>query len=141
MYNNDVQFFIDCGLPFKIIRRLLGKNFKRTTKCNYCKILFTYTQTTRPRTTCNVCVNNELQGKDRTREIVRRRDNWTCQDCGKKWVLGQRRFDVHHLNGLCGKKSLKYDKISEIDGLITLCHKCHFNRPEHKSKKKYLKNI
>lgn len=78
---------------------------------------------------------NQLSGKDRTREIVRIRDNRTCQDCGKKWEEGTRRFDVHHLNGLCGKKSQSYDKISEIGGLITLCHKCHFNRPEHATKK------
>lgn len=44
---------------------------------------------------------------------------------------GRRLFDIHHLNGLCGKKSKGYDRVSEIDGLITLCHKCHYNRPEH----------
>ena len=77
-----------------------------------------------------------LQGIDRTREMVRKRDDWTCQDCGKKWVEGKRRFDCHHLNGLCGKKSKKYDKISEMDEMITLCHKCHFNRPEHKTRRK-----
>ena len=72
-----------------------------------------------------------FQGMDYTREKVRIRDNQTCQNCGKIWVDGQRKFDVHHLNGLCGKKSRKYDKVSEMDGLITLCHKCHFNHPEH----------
>lgn len=77
-----------------------------------------------------------FEGKDRTREAVRQRDNYTCQDCLKIWGLGERRFDVHHLNGLCGKKSLKYDRISEINGLVTLCHKCHFNRPEHTLQKK-----
>jgi hypothetical protein len=75
-------------------------------------------------------------GRDRTREKVRERDNRICQDCGKKWESGKRRFDVHHLNGLCGKKSLSYDKMSEMEGLITLCHKCHYNRPEHRSNKK-----
>lgn len=79
-----------------------------------------------------------LQGTDRTREKVRVRDKYMCQDCGKKWIEGNRRFDVHHLNGLCGKKSKKYDKISDMGGLITLCHKCHFNRPEHKSNRKLL---
>jgi 5-methylcytosine-specific restriction endonuclease McrA len=74
------------------------------------------------------------KGRDLNREKVRVRDNHTCQDCGKKWEEGQRRFDVHHLNNLCGKKSRGYDKISEMDILITLCHKCHFNRPEHKTK-------
>lgn len=75
-----------------------------------------------------------IEGANRTREIVRRRDNWTCQSCHKKWTIGNRRFDVHHLNGLCGKRSRKYDKVSEIAGLITLCHKCHFNHLEHSNK-------
>lgn len=74
-----------------------------------------------------------LQGKDRTREVVRLRDEHTCQMCKKVWKesTSKRRFDVHHLGGLCGKKSRKYDRLSEIDGLITLCHKCHYNHPEH----------
>lgn len=67
----------------------------------------------------------EISGRDRTRELVRIRDNHTCQKCGEKWLEGNRRFDIHHLNGLCGKRSRKYDKVSEIDGLITYCHKCH----------------
>lgn len=75
-----------------------------------------------------------LEGRDLHREKVRVRDNHTCQDCGVKWEQGKRRFDIHHLNGLCGKKSKGYDYVSDIAGLITLCHKCHFNRPEHKSK-------
>lgn len=67
--------------------------------------------------------------RDRTREIVRIRDKHTCQMCGKIWVIGTRRFDVHHLNGFCGKKSLAYDRVKDIDGLITLCHKCHYKHP------------
>lgn len=85
-----------------------------------------------------------LQGRDFVRETVRKRDKHTCQNkkCGKKWIIGQRRFDVHHLNGMCGKKSRGYDKISEIIGLITLCHKCHYNRPEHRCKSKtFRKNL
>ena len=83
-----------------------------------------------------------LGGRERTRMIVRLRDDFTCQDCKKFRTpdmaksTGKRLFDIHHLNNLCGKKSRKYDKVSEIDGLITLCHKCHFNRPEHTTKKK-----
>ncbi len=71
------------------------------------------------------------QGIDFTREKVRIRDNQICQECGKKWIEGQRKFDIHHLNGLCGKKTHKYDKVSEMGGLLTLCHKCHYNRPDH----------
>lgn len=73
-------------------------------------------------------------GRDLNREKVRIRDKHTCQDCKRVWDGKERRFDVHHLNNLCGKKSRSYDKVSEIHDLITLCHKCHFNRPEHTSK-------
>lgn len=75
-----------------------------------------------------------IKGRDRTRELVRIRDRHLCQDCGQKWEEGKRKFDIHHLNGLCGKKSRSYDKVSDMEGLVTLCHKCHFNRPEHTMK-------
>jgi hypothetical protein len=75
--------------------------------------------------------DKELSGRDLNREKVRQRDNHTCQDCKKKWSEGARRFDVHHLDGLCGKKSRKYDKCDDLNRLITLCHRCHFKRPDH----------
>lgn len=75
-----------------------------------------------------------LEGQDRVREIIRRRDNWTCQICGKKWKESQRRFDVHHID--CKKeKSKQYDIWEkEKNNMITLCHKCHLNIPEHRRK-------
>jgi len=85
--------------------------------------------------------SNKLQGISFTREKARIRDNQTCQDCGKNWKCGERKFDIHHLNGLCGKKSKKYDRISDIDSLITLCHKCHFNRYDHTFSKKNLLTV
>lgn len=75
-----------------------------------------------------------FQGKDRTRELVRIRDNRTCQNCKRVWQDGERRFDVHHLNGVCGKKSNKYDSVSEMDGLITYCHRCHMTLDEVRKK-------
>lgn len=71
------------------------------------------------------------EGRERARSLVRARDKQTCQSCKKEWVPGNRSFDVHHLNGLCGKKSRGYDSILDLTGLITLCHKCHFNHPQH----------
>ena len=66
------------------------------------------------------------RGRDYTRELARQRDNRTCQNCAKKWLIGQRRFDIHHIVG-CGTRSMEYDKTSELDNLITYCHKCHLN--------------
>ena len=75
-----------------------------------------------------------MGGRGHNRMRVRERDNFTCQDCGEirtpetATKQGKRLFDVHHLNGLCGKKSKGYDTVSELGVLITLCHKCHYNR-------------
>lgn len=74
-------------------------------------------------------------GREFTREKVRIRDNHTCQKCGKKWEEDQRRFDIHHLSGDCGRFSLGYDKTENLDNLITLCHKCHLNLEEVKEKR------
>ena len=76
--------------------------------------------------------NNWIKsGRDYVRELVRIRDGRTCQRCGKGWCRSKRRLDVHHLNGLCGKKSRAYDRLADMPGLITLCHKCHL---KHHSK-------
>lgn len=76
-------------------------------------------------------------GNCRTRELVRHRDNYTCQMCKRVWEEGMRRFDVHHLNGLCGKLSRKYDRVANMENMTTLCHKCHFSHPEHSQKNDY----
>lgn len=70
-------------------------------------------------------------GREFINELVRSRDNHTCQICGKKWQEGQRRFDVHHTDeALDGKNRFKgileYNR-KNFDKLITLCHKCHLN--------------
>ena len=73
--------------------------------------------------------------KDRYRELVRIRDNYTCQNCGKKWEKGMRRFDVHHLdeeresaenNPKLKNTVCKWDR-EHMDRMITYCHKCHLN--------------
>ena len=74
----------------------------------------------------------KLQGRDKNREKARIRDKHICRDCGNKWEKGKRRLDCHHINGLCGKKSRRYDK--NINDLITLCHKCHYNRHDRSEK-------
>ena len=87
----------------------------------------------------------KFSGIERTRMLVRIRDNFACQNCGAVRTIEESRkrkkrlFDVHHIDGLCGKKSRQYDKISEMAGLITLCHKCHFNRHDWAGKNGYKK--
>lgn len=76
-------------------------------------------------------------GRDRVREAVRKRDNYTCQKCNKKWVEGMRRFDVHHLKDKDGSMSRNYDGMEYAlteGNMITMCHKCHLNEPSERLK-------
>lgn len=82
--------------------------------------------------------------KDRVREFVRIRDNHTCKICLRKWKVGKRRFDVHHLDeereGKSSEKGVaKWDK-EHTNRMITLCHKCHFNLDSVSKKMKVSKN-
>ncbi len=82
------------------------------------------------------------EGRDYVREMVRIRDKRKCRDCRKSWRRGiERRLDVHHLNGLCGKNSRGYDSVKNLKGMITLCKKCHRKRHYKTSKEKYGKPV
>jgi len=69
----------------------------------------------------------KLGGIELLCELVRIRDNHTCQICGKVWHKGMRKFDVHHCDPVLEAKENK--TIDDYKGveLITLCHKCHLN--------------
>ena len=70
----------------------------------------------------------KISGRDFLKEIVRKRDNHTCQICGLVWEDGCRKLDVHHLDeNLEGEVGRKYKNCKNIDRQITLCHKCHLN--------------
>ncbi len=111
--------------PYKIIM------YKRIT-CYICRNILVNGESKY----CGDCrKENKLEhGRDLVRGVVRGRDNNTCQSCGFKWKLGmdRKRLDVHHLEGMCGKKSKGYDSIySDLSKLITVCHKCHYNLHDH----------
>ena len=52
------------------------------------------------------------------RKSVLKRDNYTCQCCGRKSEKGMR---VHHLNSFATHEEERYD----LNNLITLCEHCH----------------
>ena len=60
--------------------------------------------------------------RERIREIIRIRDGHICQWCGREWKKGERRLDIHHING-----TPSHTKMCDRDffNQITLCHLCH----------------
>lgn len=82
---------------------------------------------------CKACtaLYKITSGRDRNRGLVRGRDANTCQSCGIQWKGKGRRFDVHHLDGKCGKFSRSYDSVSILHQLVTVCHRCHYNLHDH----------
>lgn len=70
--------------------------------------------------------DGRLSGRDYLSEIVRRRDNHTCQICGKIWKKGERKLDVHHIDEE-NENNPSYANYKKFDRMITLCHKCHLN--------------
>ena len=62
---------------------------------------------------------------------VLKRDNYTCQKCGRKNGKGELvLFHVHHIASYGEKPELRYD----ISNGITFCRECHWE--EHRGKKK-----
>jgi hypothetical protein len=58
-----------------------------------------------------------IEFNDELKERIRKRDGYTCQECGKTQKELDRKLDVHHID---------YDKQNNNeDNLISLCSSCH----------------
>lgn len=124
----------EIGVFFNLTRErirqiLLPVKIKEKKYCAFCGDILDKT-----RKFCQKCNDLYLlSGRDSVREKIRIRDNHTCQKCGKKWAKGERRFDVHHKDCI-KEKTQQYDNYEiEKDNMVTFCHHCHLNLPEHKS--------
>jgi len=64
------------------------------------------------------------------KELIRKRDNYTCQDCGITQKEHKKKYnrilDVHHIDG---------DDVNNVkENMITLCRSCHNNTRKLKIK-------
>jgi 5-methylcytosine-specific restriction endonuclease McrA len=57
---------------------------------------------------------------------ARKRDNYTCQGCGKTQKKVGRSLDIHHIRRFADFDNYLY--ANQLDNLITLCHSCHMKR-------------
>lgn len=69
--------------------------------------------------------------KEQRRKTLER-DDYTCQRCGKhnaKYMIEKgKELTVHHkipVSEFKKKENVNYDKMNDLDNLITLCKKCH----------------
>lgn len=92
---------------------------------------------------CKGCVIalRPLSGRDRAREIIRIRAGRQCDKCKRYWKPGTRRLDVHHLSGLCGKKSRSYDSSKDRSKYRVLHHACHMSIHRHSTGPVKLKGV
>lgn len=101
-------------------------NYQQKQKLKPIEDLKTLTKRKREFLGIDVVNGIDLRDSNRAREIVRHRDNYTCQICLKKSDKWGKKFDVHHLDKEYenNKTTAKQDMLL-IDRMITLCHKCH----------------
>jgi len=59
------------------------------------------------------------------RNLIRLRDNYTCQSCGLYYRGDKKNLHAHHLDKeMEGSKCPEWDK-EHMDRLVTLCQSCH----------------
>ena len=68
---------------------------------------------------------NNLEYRNWRREVFKR-DNFTCQECGKRGGY----LEAHHKVGWAEDKSKRYG----VDNGMTLCRQCHIDTDRHRAK-------
>lgn len=59
------------------------------------------------------------------RRLVRERDDYTCQNCGKTEEELGKQLDVHHIIPFRTFGIARYEEANKLDNLISLCPHCH----------------
>ena len=85
---------------------------------------------TTPRSRVRAAIR-QLWLRSRERASALRRDNYTCQHCGKRQSMAkgkEQKIIVHHLNGIEWENIIDYifrHVLVDPKDLETLCPKCH----------------
>ncbi len=122
---NRVIFKLKNPIPFNKDNKLFkGIGTKHIQEALYKKALYNQEHNPIEKYLKNITKSTGIKNgsRERIREIIRLRDNHQCQWCGKKWQIGTRQFDTHHIFG-DNNDTLKCDR--DFNKQITLCHKCH----------------
>lgn len=125
----------DIAKKFGVTRQAVSASLKYKYRrvLSFCKICSAEITEWKRRSYCkNHSYLSEMSGRDFLRELVRIRDNLTCQFCFKVWEEG-RKFDVHHLEKEL-ESNRTYKASKDMTGMVTICHKCHLNLPEVRAK-------
>jgi ribosomal protein S27E len=123
VYNSTTLECVQCGDEFTVPVSIADQGRKCCSKeCGYEYVSETYSG----KNSWNYTgYDNESYGDhwQETRDEVRERDSYECQDCGVNESELDRELDVHHIVPL-----RKFDTPKEanvIDNLISLCQSCH----------------
>ena len=111
-WNGGPKHCLDCGAELKNSKP--GSSWKRCRKCHYRHAI----KENHPNWKGGIGKEPyPFEFDDELKDIIRERDNYTCQACGVLQKDHWRKLDIHHIN---------YDKDDiNPNNLITLCQHCH----------------
>jgi len=116
----------------KISEALKGRKFSKETRKKKSEAAKKRTGSNSPHWKGGISLeNNPRELTLKLKQTICRRDNLTCQICGKINKGKKRKLDTHHIDG--------NRKNNHPDNLITLCRFCHSPRGSHNKIKFKLK--
>jgi len=108
----------DCGIEKYVHRINLQNKSTKSCGCLIQEILSKRIKKNNPAYSHGLRCNENTKEIRELKEKIRKRDNHTCQDCGKIQKENDKKLDVHHIDG--------NDTNNIEKNMITLCQSCHW---------------